>query len=84
MPDWIWLWNTTCRQCGYRSHFYKRKSVARVLALLHAITKHPYGAMTIAAVDQDTYRRNRSSTTAHPLATTICVNLRSSASGQKE
>jgi len=54
-----WLWRASCGLCWYKSRFYKSRQIARLLALLHVWTNHPYDHMTISAVDTDTYQRNR-------------------------
>lgn len=61
-----WRWSASCGRCGYRSRYYRSEWWARVLAVLHTIIKHPYGAMTIAAVDDHQYRANRDGVEINP------------------
>ena len=53
-----WLWRASCGLCGYKSRWHKHQVVAHILALWHSIRQHPYGHMTIACVDMETYASN--------------------------
>ena len=57
-----WLWSVECGSCGYQSAWYPRFiTIAKIAARLHALVfRHPYGRMTISAVDSQTYRKYRS------------------------
>ena len=53
-PHPRWLWVSSCTLCGWRSPRFDSENIARGLALLHAVIRHPYGHTTIAAVDRRT------------------------------
>ena len=55
----IWLWNTTCDLCGHRGRHYRWLWMAKLAAIAHSLTRHPYGHMRIHAVDQGIYEKNR-------------------------
>jgi hypothetical protein len=59
----IWLWRASCGLSGYKSRWHRHQFVAHLLALWHSIGQHPYGHMTIACVDTETYASNRRTAT---------------------
>ena len=55
----IWLWSTSCDLCGHRGRHYRWLWMAKFAAIVHNVTRHPYGHMRIPAVDKDTFEKNR-------------------------
>ena len=52
-----WLWNARCPLCGWSSKNHKHETVARIRALWHSITEHPYGHLIVSAHDPNEDRR---------------------------